>query len=415
MVPRDVASLLKKMNRQFPVVSITGPRQAGKTTLLRNTFPSYHYVNLEDLLTLNAFKENPKGYLEKYLTKGIIIDEAQRLPELFSYLQVVVDEYRYQNLTQNKNLKSKIFLSGSQNFLLNKHISQSLAGRVANITILPFTLHEIYQSNLLKQNLSSNKLDDDLLDLVIHGMYPARVTKNLKGKEFYSHYLTTYVERDVRQLQVVKDLVKFTRFVQLLAGRVGQILDVNKLANDTDINRKTASEWLSILETSYVIFKLPPFYKNLRKRLIKRPKIYFFDTGLVCHLLNITTSKEFLKYPNKGAIFENFIISDIYKNIKHKNQNINIYFLRTTDGLEVDLILEKGLFNLQLIETKLSSNVKPEHLTNIFKISNLLTTDLELNVGNKLIIYTGQTVKFGDIKASNWVEELTKQNFIDQG
>ena len=323
MIYRDITEKLIYYTGKYPVVTLTGPRQSGKSTLLKNSFPEYKYVSLEDPDILLRIEEDPRLFLQNYPDKTII-DEAQRFPDLFSYLQGHVD---------NVNKTGMYILSGSHNFLLMEKISQTLAGRTAILKLLPFSYNE----------LGNAKFEFQLADELIHkGSYPRIYDKTLEPDEFYPFYIQTYIERDIRQLKNVSDMNLFLRFVKLCAGRTGQLLNTSALANECGISQPTAGAWLSLLEASFIIYLLRPHFRNFNKRLVKTPKLYFYDSGLACSLLGIKSVEQLNMHYLKGELFENFIIAEHLKNCYNNALDPNIYFWRDNIGNEIDLIIEKG-------------------------------------------------------------------------
>lgn len=331
---RHVSSQIKKLQKGFPVVSVTGPRQSGKTTFLQHHFSGYSYFNLENPQVRELVSSDPQQFLKANPHK-IIIDEVQRIPELLSYLQVHVDE-------QQK--MGSVIISGSQNLLISENISQSLAGRAGCQNIFPFSLRE----------LKTHKLNFfNHYEQILKGFYPALYTRDIEPALFYSRYLATYVERDARLIKNIQSLSQFQKFMGLLAGRVGQVVNVSSLANDTGIAPNTAEDWISILEASYIVYRLRPYYKNVGKRLIKSPKIYFYDTGVLCSLLNLSSVNELTNHFAIGSIFENFIISEFKKEVSETNKSAQVYFYRDNHGNEIDLVIDTG-GNLIPIEIKSS-------------------------------------------------------------
>ena len=307
------------MTTLYPIVLLTGPRQSGKSTLLRKKFPEYQYVSLEDLDNRAFALDDPRGFLGTYPDKTII-DEAQYAPNLFSYLQTHVDL---------ANREGMYILSGSQNFQLMQQISQSLAGRVAILELLPFSREELKTAGILPQTVE---------DEIFMGAYPRLFDKGIPPTEYYPYYIRTYVERDVRQLKNVSDLGLFVKFIKLCAGRIGQLLNYSSLANDCGIAVSTAQAWLSLLETSYIVHLLKSDYNNFSKRLIKSPKLYFYDTGLACSLLEIKNAKQIDSHYLKGGLFENFVINGFLKRAFNKGETPQLSFWRDSKGNEVDLL-----------------------------------------------------------------------------
>jgi hypothetical protein len=323
MIGRTLEKKLKEMARSFSVVTVTGPRQSGKTTLVRSAFPRMPYVSLEDLDSREFAEADPRGFLATY-AKGAVIDEAQRVPALFSYIQGKVDEV---------NRPGMYVLSGSQNFLLHEKISQSLAGRVGILNLLPLSIEE-----LGGQTGKARRYEEYLLS----GFYPRLYDRPVAARDWYPGYIQTYVERDLRLIKNVTDLASFQRFIRLCAGRVGQILNLTSLAIDCGISHNTAKSWLSILEASFIVYLLKPHYRNFNKRLIKMPKLYFIDSGLAFFLLGVSSPGEVDSHHLKGALFESMIISEFIKYRLHRGLQPDCYFWRDKTGHEVDCVIEQG-------------------------------------------------------------------------
>lgn len=333
-----------ELSRYYPIITITGPRQSGKTTLVKQLFPDKPYVLLENPDVRQRAEDDPLSFLAKY-PEGAIFDEVQNTPFLFSYLQGIVDE----------NKEIQFVLSGSQNFLLLEQIRQSLAGRTAIIKLLPFALEE----------LELNKSEDsDPFSYIFKGMYPPVYDRNIPPADFYENYIQTYVERDVRNIRNIGNLVDFRRFLALCAGRIGQILNLNSLATESGISLNTAKSWISILEASYILYRLQPFHKNFNKRIVKRPKIYFYDTGLACSLLRIRTEEELDLHFARGSLFENFIINELLKNRWNRGEQSNLYFWRDKHGKEIDCIVEKAN-NLLAVEIKAGKTYRSDFFKNL--------------------------------------------------
>jgi uncharacterized protein len=308
----------------FPVVSLTGPRQSGKTTLVRSIFPDHAYLNLENLDDRRAAEDDPIRFLTSCGAPGAIIDEAQRVPDLFSYLQGVVDEQRQMG---------RYVLTGSQNFLLLEKITQSLAGRVGISQLMPCGQGELQSAGLLP-----NRLDEALYT----GGYPVLYDRGVPPTDYFPSYIQTYIERDVRSITNVGDLGAFRRFVQLCAGRSGQLLNLSSLGSDLAVNYKTVRSWIAILEASSIVFTLQPYHRNFGKRLVKQPKVYFYDTGLLCALLGVRTADQLATHYLRGSIFETYVIAEHLKRCHHAGQRPNAWFWRDNHGHEIDLILEDG-------------------------------------------------------------------------
>ena len=373
IIERNIISYLNKVLKKFPVVSLTGPRQSGKTTLLKYAFPSYTYYNLERIDIREMLQSDTIGFLRSAGNK-VIFDEAQNMPELFSYIQVISDE---------RNSVGQYILSGSQSFLLNERISQSLAGRVSINHLFPFDLTELNLIN--KQNLSQT---------IVKGFYPRIYDKDIQPEDFYPSYLQTYIERDIRTLKSIENLNTFTRFLGLCAGRVGQIINITSLANDTGIAVNTAKAWLSLLESSFIIFLLQPYYKNFNKRLIKSPKLYFYDTGVVSSLLKLSDPNSVKNHFAYGALFENLVISEIIKKIYHLGRKPSIYYWRESNGTEIDCIVEIENESLLAVEIKGGETYNNDFIKSLNKFPD---TSTKINI-EKYLIYTGnKSLNISDI------------------
>ena len=343
MIERQLSKKIKSLAKKMPILAIVGPRQSGKTTLVKSLFKNKPYVSFENSDVRKHASEDPRDFLGRY-PKGAIFDEAQRAPELFSYLQGIVDE----------NDKPGMFiLTGSQHFLLLEKVTQSLAGRVAILELLPFSLKEL-----------SKSFEYSIDELIFKGLYPRIYDKNLNPVDWYADYIEAYLERDVRQITNIKDLSTFKKFLSLCAGRVGQLLNLSSLAIECGITHTTARDWISILEASFIVHLLQPHHKNFNKRVVKMPKIYFYDTGVVCSLLNIENKEQLSTYPLRGNIFETFIISELLKQRFNIGRRSNLYFWRDKTGHEVDCIVESG-GNLTPIEIKSGKTITGEMFKNI--------------------------------------------------
>ena len=341
MVPRQLAAALTRANAQYPIVTLTGPRQSGKTTLLRETFPQHQYVSLEAPDERHYATEDPRGFLARFSTP-VILDEAQHVPLLFSYIQVLADE---------RGATGQFILSGSQNFLLMRQITQSLAGRAYVGHLLPFSAAELHRLPFrepdelmadIPEPTAETLRADDWPSLAAAGFYPPVHDRGLQPFEWASQYFQTYLQRDVRSLTQVGDLEAFRRFVLLCAGRAGQLLNLSSLGNDCGVSHETARRWLSVLETSFVVFRLPPHHQRFNKRLTKSPKLYFVDTGLLCYLLQIRDADELATHAMRGAVFENLLIADLAKRSFHAGLEPRLAFWRDHRGNEIDLILNTG-------------------------------------------------------------------------
>ena len=358
MIKRTLEDKIRESLTKFPTITLLGPRQSGKTTLLKKLFPDFVYKNLENPTERELATNDPISFLESETT--LIIDEVQRCPELLSYIQTIVD-----------SSKRKFILTGSHQLLLSEKISQSLAGRTRIFELLPFSYGEI------------QSLDLSLDELILKGGYPRIYNENLSSYEWLSQYIQTYIEKDVRQLLNIGDLLVFERFLKILAGRVGQSINYSNLANDVGIKSPTASSWVSILSVSYITFLLPPYFQNFTKRYIKAPKLYFYDTGLLCALLGIRTKEHLKTHPLVGFIFENFVVSEFMKKRIHAGERPDLFYYRDQNKVEVDLIFENGN-DLELFEVKYGKTFQSEWLKGIEFLKNQETKKIQSH-----IIYTG--------------------------
>lgn len=350
---------------KYPILVLTGPRQSGKTTLLRSQFPEYEYVTLENLDNRKYAIEDPNGFLKQY-SKYTIFDEVQRVPHLFSYLQSKVDDDK---------IMGQYILSGSQNFHLMQNITQSLAGRVALFKLLPFDIEEMKSANLLNEDYAIN---------LQKGFYPAIYDRDIPSKVFYSNYIQTYVERDLSELIQVKDLRQFRNFISLCAARAGQLLNLNALANECGISQPTAKSWLTVLESSYIVYLLQPYYSNFNKRITKSPKLYFYDTGLLCHLLKIQDAESVKLSAYKGSLFENYVITEYVKKNYHHNLLLDFWFWRDAVGHEVDFIWQRSEL-LNIVEIKASETIMPDMFKGLSYFEHLAPKLVE----SKSLIHTG--------------------------
>ena len=380
MIKRNAEFILKKLEKEYPAIAITGPRQSGKTTLAKYIFKEKPYVSLENLDTLERARSDPRGFIEKYYD-GAIFDEVQRFPELFSYLQSVID---------SDKRPGRFILTGSNQFGLISEITQSLAGRIGIVELLPFSFNELY-------NAQHNINIDDLL---FTGLYPPVHDRNLDPGLWYANYVRTYIERDVRQIVNIRNLSSFNRFVRLCAGRIGQLLNLSDLASDCSITHNTAKEWISILEASYIIFLLQPHHKNFNKRLIKTPKIYFYDAGLASWLLSIQTKEQLNIHPFRGSLFESFIISELLKSRYNIGLPGNLFFWRDRSGNEIDIIIDKGV-TLNPVEIKSGQTINSSFFSGLKK---WLTIAHE-SAKEPVLVYGGDdSFTQSGIRISGWKE-----------
>lgn len=342
MFDRHLSPTLNRLAAAFPVVAVTGPRQSGKTTLTRAVFADKPYISLEDPTERAYAQEDPRGFLARF-ADGAIFDEAQRWPDLFSYLQGLVDADRR---------PGRFILTGSQQFGLLSGVTQSLAGRVGLTRLLPLALAELPQDDIAR-------LDPDAL--MLRGLYPAMHAQTIAAADWYASYVATYIERDVRQLLNVQDLSSFQRFLRLCAGRCGQLLNLSALAGETGISHSTARAWISVLEASDLVYLLPPYHRNFGKRLVKTPKLYFVDVGLACWLLGIRSTDVLSLHPLRGALFETLVVGEFLKTRFNGGQAADLYFWRDNNGLEADLVFEVGN-RLQTVEIKSGRTVTPDYI-----------------------------------------------------
>lgn len=363
MIDREITGRLKESFQQYPFVTVTGPRQAGKTTLCRQTFPDLNYVNLEAPDQREFAESDPRGFLSQW-GGGAIIDEIQHVPDLLSYLQVLADE---------KGGNGLFVLTGSEQFRLSDAINQSLAGRTALLRLLPFSLRE----------RSRTGASDALDEIVYAGFYPRILDQGLDPRQALGDYFETYVERDVRRLGAIRNLSAFRSFLRLCAGRVGQLVNLSSLGSDAGVSHTTAREWLTILEASYIVFQLPPFHANIRKRLVKSPKLYFYDVGLASYLLGIESPDQVATHPLRGALFENVLVTEALKHRFNRGQQPNLSFFRDSTGLECDLFYETG-HGISAFEAKSGSTVASDYFTAINRVGELIP-----DVSAKTVVYAG--------------------------
>ncbi len=350
MITRDITEELLRSAAEYPVVTVLGPRQSGKTTLVRMAFPDRLYFTLEDPDVRAAAEADPRGFLDQ--TKdGAILDEVQRLPMLLSYLQGMVDR---------NGGRGRFILTGSHQPRLHEAISQSLAGRTAMLTLWPFSIHE----------LRHYRPTYSPFDLVVRGCFPRLHEEKLDPRRFYNSYLQTYVERDVRALTQVRDLSQFQQFLTLLAGRVGQVVNLSSLTNDVGVSSTTLRNWLSVLKASYVVFELPPFFENIRKRVVKSPKVLFTDVGLAAFLLGIHTPEQASRDPLRGYLYENLVITEIMKGALNRGIRPEVYFFRDLHGNEVDLLIREG-GSLTPVEIKSAATFSVEFIKGIERFAGL--------------------------------------------
>ena len=366
MIPRMLASKMAFLAASFPVVTLTGPRQSGKSTLVRSVFENYRYVSLEDSDMRSAAEDDPRSFLERF-DSNVILDEVQRVPDLFSYMQGVVD----------RNEKpGQFILSGSQNFLLLRSISQSLAGRVAILHLLPLSYTELAEAGMVPSSMDT---------FLFRGGYPRLVVNDIDPADFFPNYVSTYLDRDIREELGVKKITEFNTFVTMCATRVGEVLNVSALANDCDVSVSTAREWLSILEASFIVFRLLPYQRNYGKRLVKAPKLYFYDTGLAANLLGIESAEQLFTSDVRGHLFENAVVLEVIKNYQAQGKVPKLFYWRDSNSNEIDLIIEKGGSPRYAVEVKSSATYRPTAFNVLERIAPILGIPRE----RRFLVYGG--------------------------
>lgn len=374
MIPREAEKELRLLSKQFKAVAVVGPRQSGKTTLTRALFSDKSYVSLENPDIRQFAEQDPRGFLAQF-TEGAILDEAQRVPSIFSYLQQLLDD---------SDATGQFILTGSNNFLLQQKIVQSLAGRLAYLYLLPFSVTELKFGELLPETLN---------DMLFKGSYPPVFHQRIDPEKWFPNYIKTYVERDVRLIKNISNLGAFERFLRLCAGRVGQLLNKSSLGIEVGVDSKTIDAWLTILESSFIIHLLKPHHQNFNKRMVKMPKLYFYDTGLVCTLLGIQSQNQIQTHPLRGNLFENFVVGEFMKAQYNMGKQGQLFFWRDNKGNEIDLIIDKGNA-LYPVEIKAGQTVTSAYFKGI-------------NFWNKLTGFNGGTVIYaGDAtqKRSNGID-----------
>ncbi|MCY3775135.1 MAG: ATP-binding protein [Candidatus Aminicenantes bacterium] len=368
MIRREITPVLIKLFQQYPFVTLTGPRQSGKTTLCRMAFPQLKYVNLEAPDVREFAESDPRGFLAR-LGTGAILDEIQRVPDLPSYLQVLADE-------EGRN--SLFVLTGSEQLRISESISQSLAGRTALLRLLPLSLAE------RKQTGAGNAVDE----ILCSGFYPRIHDRKLEPRQALGDYFETYVERDVRRIGEIRNLPGFRRFVRLCAGRVGQLVNLASLGADTGVSHTTARHWLALLEASYIVFRLPPFHANIRKRLVKSPKLYFYDVGLASYLIGIEHAGQIATHPLRGALFENAVVVETLKHRFNQGRRSNLSFFRDQRGLECDILYETG-DGIGAIEVKAGATIASDYFLALKRVAKVLP-----RIFNKAVVYGGVNGQF---------------------
>ena len=374
-LPRIASATIQRHLKAFPAVGITGPRQSGKSTLIQHLLPHYSYVNFDEELNIALFEEDPKGFINQY-SDQVIFDEVQFVPKLFNYIKIAID--------QKRNAYGRFVLTGSSQFAFLQKVSESLAGRIGLMTLLPLQYSELPKSVMQES--------------IYQGSYPELALRDYQNANlWYSSYLDTYLTRDVRTLLQIRDMRDFRRFIQLLAANTATQLDMSYYASNIGISVPTVKRWLSVLEASYIIFLLPPYYKNFEKRIIKSPKIYFHDTGLVSYLTGISSYELYDKGPMAGQLFENYVVSEVMKKLKHTASDAGLYYFRTQDKSEIDLIVDRKQTR-DFIEIKKSSTYKSKMSMALRKYA----TDKD----TKIVLYNGKAILHGNVNVLPYQDYL---------
>ena len=377
MINRMLETCIRDAARRYRALTLIGPRQSGKTFLSRHIlFPDYHYVSLENPDTRMRASADPRGFLAG-LSYNTILDEVQKLPELLSYLQEILDD---------REDSRKFILTGSDSLLISEKISQSLAGRTRIFKVLPLAFGE----------LTSAHAGSHVNDVVLKGFYPRLFDQEIYPEEWYADYYQTYVEKDVRQMQQIDNLLAFDRLVRVAAGLIGQLVNASSMSTEVGVSQPTITRWLGVLEASFILFMLKPHFKNFAKRLTKTPKIYFFDVGLLCWLLGIRTASHLATHPLRGQIFENLIVAEVYKRFVNVGREPPLYFWRDQHGHEIDLIIDRG-DHLECIEIKSGQTFAPDFVANLSWMA-----DLQGHSGGKLIYGGGENFAFKDFQVESW-------------
>ena len=394
LITRDIKEEFSLLASEYPIVTILGPRQSGKTTFSKMLCPDKPYCSLENPDICEFALSDPRGFLKKYKS-GAVLDEIQRAPVLLSYLQQIVD---------GGMTNGSFILTGSHQLGLHNNITQSLAGRTGLLTLYPYSLNEIEKSNSIPCN--------GTFDLICKGFYPGIHSKSIRTASFHRNYIKTYFERDVRELINLKDLTLFQKFLKLLAGRIGQLVNHSNLANDIGVSSTTIKNWLSILSASFLIYELPPYFINSRKRLVKTSKIYFTDTGVAAFLLGIKNGEQLERDPLRGAIFENAVVMEVVKGLNNYGLDESLYFYRDSNNNEVDLVLDSGNF-LFPIEIKSSETYNKSFLKGI----NCFFADYKDLTKNGLVVYNGEYEQcVGNVEIINYLKFFDKlMSIISQG
>lgn len=378
MISRKIETQLRSLSKMYPVVTITGPRQSGKTTLAKAVFPTYKYVSLENLDIREMAQKDPRGFLKLY-SAPVILDEIQRVPELLSYIQTIVDE---------TNIAGQYILTGSHQPLLGQSVAQSLAGRTGILKLLPLSMEELNNAGI--------SLDRD--EYLYNGFMPRLYDKGIDSRDLYRDYFSTYVEKDLRMILNIKNLSSFETFIKLLAGRVGQLINLSSLSNDVGVSSQTLQQWLSVLEASFIIFRLPCYYENFGKRLVKSQKLYFTEVGLVSWLLGINSYEQVARDPLLGGLFENMVVIEALKHQLNLGKLPELYFLRDSQGLETDLVYRANHNQLVPVEIKASATWNDDFCKNLIKMKKLSS-----KFTDGYVIYSGElTPEIDGVKFLNY-------------
>lgn len=376
-IPRKIEEILARNSRFYPVLAITGPRQSGKTTTCQHVFPGAQYFSFEDPDIKKLVAEDPRGFLNSIGRCTVILDEVQRYPEILSYIQGVVDK---------EKVMGHFILTGSAQFELLESVSQSLAGRVSIHTLLPFELAE----------LPAVSEDTDLL--LFQGSYPAIFEREIPSLTFYRNYVRTFVERDVRKIANIKDLTLFQKLLGLVAGRAGQTFEYSELSSAVGVSAVTIKEWMTIMEAAFIIYRLPTYSKNIKKRIVKSPKLYFHDTGLLCYLLDIFEKTHLSKHPHRGHIFENFVVSEINKQVLHREAPAKLFYYHDSHKKQVDLVIERGV-GIDALEIKSAETFHVSFLKNLPYFQEQLTP----GTVKSYLLYDGEnSTSVGNVEVSNF-------------
>ena len=387
MIHRKLEYKLKELSGYYPVVAVTGPRQSGKTTLCRMAFPEKRYVSLEALDFRDFAQNDPRGFLAEY-SQDVVVDDVQNVPELLNYLQGEVDD---------NPAPGRFILTGSQHLGLSQSISQSLAGRCGILTLLPPSLEEIQSF----PNASS-----DVFTLLWTGSYPRIYDQNIPAHQWLADYTSTYIQRDVRQVINVTDLQAFSGFLKLCAGRTAQEINFSNLGADAGVSHNTVRSWLSVLETSYIIHRLPAWHANIRKQVVKTPKLHFFDSGLLCYLLGIREPEQLRLHPLRGAVFESWVVSEIFKGLAHRGMQSNIFHYREARGTEIDLLVENSQ-ELAAVEAKSGATVSEDFFKNL-KLFTEHIKERDRRQIQKYVVYSGDmSQKRSQANVVSW-KDITK-------